>query len=162
MAEITEERAYQISPVVNDSLAHNTKVRTPTSPSCTKALVFAIASPTPVPPPSRKHPPPPPLTPCPQTLSNLQSITASLIGITAGILGLESYPGFLFYLALSALTILLFHALRVAPDARAAGLGFFDTSRYFRGAFAFWGSGFMAGLPGFVLTWTLFYNLVRP
>lgn len=31
MAEMTEERAYQISPVVNDSLAHNTKVLTPTS-----------------------------------------------------------------------------------------------------------------------------------
>ncbi|MBE3045290.1 Rab5-interacting family protein [Candidatus Bathyarchaeota archaeon] len=82
--------------------------------------------------------------------------------MTAGILGLESYPGFLFYLVLSAATVLLFHALRVAPDARAAGLGAFDTSRYFRTAFSFWGSGFTAGLPGFVLTWTLFYNLVRP
>ncbi|KAL2113883.1 hypothetical protein VUR80DRAFT_2008 [Thermomyces stellatus] len=118
---MTEEKAYQISPIVTESVAHNTK-----------------------------------------TLSNLQSITASLFGITAGILGLESYFGFLFYFLLSAVTILLFHALRVAPDARAAGLGFFDTSRYFRTAFSFWGSGFMAGLPGFVLTWTLFYNLVRP
>lgn len=106
---------------------------------------------------AREHP-----ADIPQTLSNLQSVTASLFGITAGILGLESYPGFLFYLVLSAATILLFHALRVAPDARAAGLGSLDTSRYFRTAFSFWGSGFMAGLPGFVLTWTLFYNLVRP
>ncbi|SPN97058.1 related to ER membrane protein complex subunit 6 [Cephalotrichum gorgonifer] len=121
MTTMTEEQTYQISPIVTESVVHNTK-----------------------------------------TLSNLQSITASLFGVTAGILGLESTPGFLFYLLFSAITILLFHAFRVAPESRAAGLGFFDTSSYFRGAFSFWGSGFTAGLPGFVLTWTLFYNLVRP
>ena len=32
-----------------------------------------------------------------QTLSNLQSLTASIFGAAAGILGLESYSGFLFY-----------------------------------------------------------------
>lgn len=139
---MTEEKTYQISPIVTESIAHNTKV----IPRHDALL----------------NPAGEPFANGPQTLSNLQGITASLFGITAGILGLESYLGFLFYLLLSAVTVLLFHTLRVAPDARAAGLGSFDTSRYFRTAFSFWGSGFMAGLPGFVLTWTLFYNLVRP
>lgn len=33
--------------------------------------------------------------------------------------------------------------------------------RYFRGAWEFWSGGLVEGLSGFVLTWTLFYGLVR-
>ncbi|KEZ44308.1 Duf786 family protein [Scedosporium apiospermum] len=114
------EREYQISPIVTDSVVHNTK-----------------------------------------TLSNFQSLTASLFGVTAGILGLESYSGFLFYFIFTVIGILFFHIFRIAPNARAAGLSFFDTSEYFKGPLDFWTSGFMAGLPGYILTWTLFYGLVR-
>ncbi|KAK4151185.1 ER membrane protein complex subunit 6 [Chaetomidium leptoderma] len=121
------ERELQISPIVQESLVHNSR-----------------------------------------TLYNLQSITASLFGVSAGILGLESYPGFLFYLVFSLLTAVLFYVLRVAPTSLAAAGGggkgksaLLDTSRYFRGPFEFWAGGLMNGLAGFILTWTLFYGLVR-
>ncbi|KAK4132502.1 hypothetical protein BT67DRAFT_443704 [Trichocladium antarcticum] len=96
-----------------------------------------------------------------KTLYNLQSLTASLFGVSAGILGLESYSGFLFYLAFSLLTAALFYTLRVAPTSLASGKSPLDTSRYFRGAMDFWTGGLMNGFAGFILTWTLFYGLVR-
>ncbi|EJT81483.1 hypothetical protein GGTG_01461 [Gaeumannomyces tritici R3-111a-1] len=94
-------------------------------------------------------------------LSNLQTLTASLFGVGAGILGLESYSGFLFYVAFTFLSAALFYGLRVAPTSLAAGKGPLDTSRYFRGPYEVWTSGLMNGLAGFILTWTLFYGLVR-
>ncbi|KAJ3948109.1 uncharacterized protein N0V96_002352 [Colletotrichum fioriniae] len=114
------ERDYQISPIVQESVMHNTK-----------------------------------------TLSNLQSLSASLFGVAAGILGLESYSGFLFYLVFSLITAALFYVLRIAPESTSAGLPFLSTSRYFKGPFDFWTSGLLGGLSGFILTWTLFYGLVR-
>ncbi|KXX77447.1 ER membrane protein complex subunit 6 [Madurella mycetomatis] len=114
------ELELQISPIVQESLVHNSK-----------------------------------------TLHNLQSLTASLFGVSAGILGLESYSGFLFYLVFSLLTAVLFYLLRVAPTSLSSGKAPLDTSRYFRGPFEFWTGGLMNGLAGFILTWTLFYGLVR-
>lgn len=96
-----------------------------------------------------------------QALSNLQSLTASIFGVAAGILGLESYNGFLFYLIFSVLTTLLFYAVRVAPASVKSGLGPLDTSRYFRTQYEFWSGGVFGGLAGYILTWTLFYGLVR-
>jgi hypothetical protein len=96
-----------------------------------------------------------------QTLYNLQSLTASLFGVSAGILGLESYSGFLFYLVFSLLTAVLFYVLRVAPTSLAGGKAPLDTGRYFRSPFEFWAGGLMNGLAGYILTWTLFYGLVR-
>ncbi|KAK7752717.1 hypothetical protein SLS62_005269 [Diatrype stigma] len=98
-----------------------------------------------------------------KTLSNLQSLTASIFGAAAGILGLESYGGFLFYFAFAALTTVLFYAVRVAPSSLGGGggLGLFDTSRYFRSRYELWTGGLFGGLPGYILTWTLFYGLVR-
>lgn len=108
-----------------------------------------------------------------QTLYNLQSLTSSLFGVGAGILGLESYSGFLFYLVCSILTTLLFYVVRIAPtgipaaasSARKAGgvggSGAFDTSRYYRSGYEFWTGGLLNGLAGFILTWTLFFGLVR-
>lgn len=81
--------------------------------------------------------------------------------MTAGVLGLESYHGFLIYLILSIITSFLFYALKVAPGSLAEGRSFLDTSRYYRGAFDFWVGSLLNGLSGFVLTWTLFYGLVR-
>lgn len=96
-----------------------------------------------------------------QTLTNLHSLTASLFGVGAGILGLESYYGFLFYVVFSIITTLLFYIFQLAPGSLAEGRGVLDTSRYYRGTLDLWTSGIFNGLPGFILTWTLFYGLVR-
>ncbi|KAK4217658.1 Rab5-interacting protein-domain-containing protein [Rhypophila decipiens] len=130
------ERDFQLSPIVQESVIHNTR-----------------------------------------TLNNLQSLTSSLFGVAAGILGLESYNGFLFYLVCSILTTVLFYVVRIAPTgipaaaAAAAsqksaaggvgGSGAFDTSRYYRSPYEFWTGGLLNGLAGFILTWTLFFGLVR-
>jgi len=119
------EREQQISPIVTESVLHNTK-----------------------------------------TLTTLHNLTASLFGIGAGVLGLESYSGFLFYLLFSLLTSALVYAIRVRPaiihsrssssEGEMEGLKMF-----FRGSTELWTGGLLDGLSGFVLTWTLFYGLVR-
>ncbi|OTB07616.1 hypothetical protein M426DRAFT_317920 [Hypoxylon sp. CI-4A] len=96
-----------------------------------------------------------------KALSNLQTLTASIFGAAAGILGLESYSGFLFYLIFTILTTVLFYTIRVAPTSLKAGHSLFDTSRYFRTKYEFWAGGLFGGLAGYILTWTLFYGLVR-
>jgi hypothetical protein len=53
----------------------------------------------------------------------------------------------------------LFYAMRVAP-ASDAGASPLSTGRFFRSDFQFWTGGLASGLPGFVLTWTLFYGMV--
>ncbi|KAH9888235.1 Rab5-interacting protein-domain-containing protein [Xylariomycetidae sp. FL2044] len=93
--------------------------------------------------------------------SNLQTLTASIFGAAAGILGLESYGGFLFYVVFTFLTTALFYAIRVAPTSLKAGHSVLDTSRYFRTGYEFWAGGLLGGLAGYILTWTLFYGLVR-
>lgn len=104
------------------------------------------------------------LTLAPQTLTTLHNLTASLFGVGAGVLGLESYHGFLFYLFFSLLTSALVYAFRVrpgiiqSPNASGTPAGM---ERYFRGSMEFWTGGLVEGLSGFVLTWTLFYGLVR-
>ncbi|KFA61662.1 hypothetical protein S40285_07830 [Stachybotrys chlorohalonatus IBT 40285] len=96
-----------------------------------------------------------------KSLSTLHSLAASLFGVSAGILGLESYYGFLGYLLFSTSTTFLFYLVKVAPQSLAEGRAFLDTGRYYRGVFEFWTSGMFNGLSGFILTWTLFYGLVR-
>ncbi|UNI15273.1 hypothetical protein JDV02_001817 [Purpureocillium takamizusanense] len=96
-----------------------------------------------------------------KTLSNLHSLAGSLFGVSAGILGLESYSGFLFYLIFSTITTLFFYVLQVAPESLREKRPVLDTGRYFLSALDFWTSGIVGGLSGFVLTWTLFYGLVR-
>merc|ERR1712093_347812 len=121
-ATMLTERELQISPIVQESVTHNTK-----------------------------------------TLTTLHNLTASLFGIGAGILGLESYPGFLFYFFFTLLTSALVYAFRVRPGiTQEAGLqGTSGIERYFKGSLELWTGGLIEGLSGFVLTWTLFYGLVR-
>ncbi|ATY63223.1 DUF786 family protein [Cordyceps militaris CM01] len=94
-------------------------------------------------------------------LSNFQSITAPLFGVTAGVLGLESYTGFLLYFVLSIIATVMFYTIQIAPSSLAAGKAAFDTSRYYYGSVSFWTGGIFNGLSGFILTWTLFYGLVQ-
>ncbi|KAL8734168.1 MAG: hypothetical protein Q9166_001653 [cf. Caloplaca sp. 2 TL-2023] len=105
------ERDLLISPIVPDSVAHNT-----------------------------------------QTLSNIRSLTSSLFGIASGILGLESYSGFIFYLLGTLLVSVLVFFLLCKGEQR----------RYFQSPVSeLWGGEVLGGLSSFVLTWTLFYGLVR-
>ena len=87
-----------------------------------------------------------------QVVSQIRSLTASLFGIAAGILGLESYPGFLFYLS----GTLLVSALIWAVLAQRKPEKFFESQLG-----GLWGKDVIGGLSSFVLTWTLFYGLVR-
>ncbi|KAG5914380.1 hypothetical protein E4U53_004652 [Claviceps sorghi] len=96
-----------------------------------------------------------------KVLSNLQSLSASLFGVAAGILGLESYNGFLAYIASSLVMALMIYSFQIAPESLAEGRPLFSTGRYFTSALDFWTSGILNGLSGFILTWTLFYGLVR-
>ncbi|TVY82736.1 ER membrane protein complex subunit [Lachnellula suecica] len=117
------ERELQISPIVQESVLHNTK-----------------------------------------TLTTLHNLTASLFGVGAGILGLESYSGFIFYLVFSLLISALVYAFRVRPaiiqDSKSGGTTGLGVETYFRGSMELWTGGLFDGLSGFVLTWTLFYGLV--
>ncbi|KAL1883116.1 hypothetical protein VTK73DRAFT_9483 [Phialemonium thermophilum] len=96
-----------------------------------------------------------------KTLYNFQSLTASLFGVAAGILGLESYHGFLFYVIMTLLTSTVFYLVRIAPTSLHSSKSLVDTSAYFRSSFEFWTGGLFSGLAGYILTWTLFYGLVR-
>lgn len=101
-----------------------------------------------------------------QTLINVQSLTASIFGVGAGILGLESYAGFLFYLVFSLITTALFFFFRVMSaslNLRRAGksISVLETGTFFRSPFDFWTGGLVNGLAGYILTWTLFFGLVR-
>jgi len=84
-------------------------------------------------------------------ISNIRNITASLFGVVAGTLGLESYPGFAFYGCGTLLVSLLLFVLRAEGDGK----------RYFYApASELWAGDVVSGLMSFVLTWTLFYGLV--
>jgi ER membrane protein complex subunit 6 len=92
----------------------------------------------------------------------VHNLTASLFGIGAGILGLESYTGFLFYLLFSLLTTAMIYVFRVRGKGGKAGeVGNGDVEVFFRSEWELWTGGLVDGLSGFVLTWTLAYGLVR-
>ncbi|KAI4229949.1 MAG: hypothetical protein L6R36_000458 [Xanthoria steineri] len=87
-----------------------------------------------------------------QIISNIRSLTSSLFGIASGILGLESYSGFIFYLLGTLLVSVLVWVLLCRRDQGS----------YFQIPVAeLWGGDVLGGLSSFVLTWTLFYGLVR-
>ncbi|KAI9845783.1 MAG: hypothetical protein M1838_001544 [Thelocarpon superellum] len=84
-----------------------------------------------------------------KTLSNIRHLTSSLFGVAAGILGLESYHGFAFYVIGTTMVSALVWALL----GRGRGLE--------GAAQGIWTAEVLGGLSGFVLTWTLFFGLVR-
>jgi hypothetical protein len=87
-----------------------------------------------------------------QVVSNIRSLTASLFGVAAGTLGLESYAGFIFYLLASLVVSILLFALKTDGN---------PGKYFFRPVGDLWLGDVFGGLSGFVLTWTLFYGLVR-
>ncbi|KAH7060520.1 Rab5-interacting protein-domain-containing protein [Macrophomina phaseolina] len=87
-----------------------------------------------------------------RTISTIRNLTASLFGVAAGTLGLESYPGFLFYLAGSLLVSLLVFVLRAGAQPK---------SYFYRPWGDLWLGEVFGSLSSFVLTWTLFYGLLR-
>jgi hypothetical protein len=88
----------------------------------------------------------------PQVISNIRNLTASLFGIAAGTLGLESYPGFIFYLIGTLMVSILLFTLKANGKPGAY---------FYRPLGDMWLGEVFGGLSGFVLTWTLFYGLVR-
>jgi hypothetical protein len=87
-----------------------------------------------------------------QVLSNIRNLTASLFGVAAGTLGLESYTGFIFYILASLVVSILLFVLKTEGKP-----GKF----FYRPLGDLWLGDVFGGLSGFVLTWTLFYGLVR-
>ncbi|KAF3933863.1 hypothetical protein ABW19_dt0202194 [Dactylella cylindrospora] len=87
-----------------------------------------------------------------KTISDLHSLSSSLLGIAAGILGLESYTGFLFYLLGTAFVSFLIITFPMGgkPEVYVRG-GWKDVI----------GGDLVGGVMGYVLTWTLFFGLVR-
>ncbi|KAK2733968.1 hypothetical protein FQN57_001905 [Myotisia sp. PD_48] len=69
-----------------------------------------------------------------RVFSNLHSLTAFLLGVSAGILGLQSTSGFIFYLLGTVFVSLLFHGLLVGFDTSPeAGKGAGGVGTYFPG-----------------------------
>jgi len=79
-------------------------------------------------------------------------LTSSLFGVAAGTLGLESYPGFLFFIIGTIVVQILMLVLRAEGKQE----------RYFHSPVSdFWIGDAFSAFMSFVLTWTLFYGLVR-
>ncbi|KAK3713215.1 hypothetical protein LTR37_008648 [Vermiconidia calcicola] len=87
-----------------------------------------------------------------RTVSNIRAITASLFGVAAGTLGLESFPGFIFYFIGTVIVSVLIFTLKADNNPKAY---------FFRPTGDLWVGDMFGGLMSFVLTWTLFYGLAK-
>lgn len=141
---LNEERELAIHPIVASSVQHNTQVRTPRlqhyhairdklqhQTSFSSPQYADIWS---------------------QVISNIRNLTASLFGVAAGTLGLESYTGFIFYFVASLVVSVLLFVLKTEGK---------PGQYFYRPLGDLWLGDVFGGLSGFVLTWTLFYGLVR-
>jgi len=84
--------------------------------------------------------------------ANIRSLSASLFGVAAGTLGLESYLGFAFYIVGTLLVSVLLFLFRTEGNPKRF---------FFKPVADFWIGDVFGGAMSFVLTWTLFYGLVR-
>ncbi|PNS20423.1 hypothetical protein CAC42_5873 [Sphaceloma murrayae] len=84
--------------------------------------------------------------------SNIRALTASLFGVAAGALGLESYPGFAFFIIGTIVVQVLVLLLRAEGK---------QEKFFYSPISEFWIGDAFSGFMSFVLTWTLFYGLVR-
>ncbi|KAK9477613.1 Rab5-interacting protein-domain-containing protein [Lipomyces japonicus] len=85
-----------------------------------------------------------------KALYQIRSVTSTVFGISAGILGLEAIYGFVFYFAGTILVSLLCFLL----------LTHGKPGQFFLKSSDVWTRNAFTGLSSFVLTWTLFYGLV--
>lgn len=100
-----------------------------------------------------------------RTISNIRQLTSPLLGLCAGALCLESTTGFLFYLAGTLLTSLL---IFLGPAGRAPEKFFGSSPRAEDDKGIRWevvwevamGGVGIEAVMGFVMAWTLVYNLV--
>lgn len=83
-----------------------------------------------------------------QVLSTLHSLTSFLLGLTAGILSLQSSAGFIFYLAGTVLVSGLFHILLISGSGAGAGAFFAGNGGEIEGVDS---KGFISGSGGKVL-----------
>ena len=138
-----DEKELAARPIVQESVQHNARVRN---------LPPAMTSP-----PSLTCPPTAPsgmvlICMSPQTVSNIRALTASLFGVAAGTLGLESWPGFIFYFLGTAIVSVLIFSLKAENNPKA----------FFYQPFGdLWIGDMFGGLMSFILTWTLFYGLCK-
>jgi hypothetical protein len=136
---LVEERELAINPIIGTSVQHNNQVWHQHWYGKTIHILHITL----------RH------FPCshlPQVISNIRNLTASLFGVAAGTLGLESYPGFIFYLVGTLLVSTLLFAFKT--DGK-------PSAYFYRPLGDMWLGDVFGGLSGFVLTWTLFYGLVR-
>ena len=122
-----DERELAIHPIVPESVQHNSRVRSFLTQVDANANLR-------------------------QVVSNIRNITASLFGIVAGTLGLESYPGFAFYLVGTTLVSALLYQLRADGKPQ---------SYFYSPVNDLWMGDITTGIMSFMLTWTLFYGIVR-
>jgi hypothetical protein len=145
-----DERELALKPIVGESVGHNARVSSPPGSLASQTETQPCCM-TLQPEPHRKNLEVLPLTIITtQTVSNIRALTASLFGVAAGTLGLESLPGFFFYFIGTAVVSLLVFSLKAKSDAGAY---------FFRPVGDFWIGDLFGGLMSFVLTWTLFYGL---
>lgn len=142
------DRELAISPIVQQSVQHNTKVNPRHGYRCHRihvAIGILILKPSSL---TRLI-----LTLLfVQVITQLRSLTASLFGIACGILGLESYYGFGFYLLFTTFTSFLVWLLMCKGKQ----------GDYFQNPLSeLWSGDLMGSALGFVLFWTAGYGIVR-
>lgn len=140
-----DERQLALKPIVGESVGHNARVSPSPRPTAWRIPQHPYTKTT------QAHRTPSTNTPS-QTVSNIRALTASLFGVAAGTLGLESLPGFFFYFVGTAIVSLLIFSLKAKSDVGAY---------FFRPLGDFWIGDLFGGLMSFVLTWTLFYGLCK-
>ena len=85
-----------------------------------------------------------------RVLTFARTLVAAFAGASAGILGLETYAGFLFYFAANLVgSALLFFAMHTKP------------SKYLVSPNSVWTEAATSGFMTYLLVWTLVYNLVH-
>ncbi|EPY49841.1 ER membrane protein complex subunit 6 [Schizosaccharomyces cryophilus OY26] len=85
-----------------------------------------------------------------RVVSFIRNMTLSVFGCSAGILGLTSYSGVLFYLFSYLFVSFLIYVIKMGSKI----------GEYYQPASKFWYAKVFEGIPSFVLFWTLFYSLV--
>lgn len=86
-----------------------------------------------------------------QVVHRIRNATCLIAGVGAGILRLESYQGFAFYALVSALMSVLMHVIVTKSSPK----------EYFNSPLtSLWIDELVPGLAGYILSWTLLYELV--